>query len=144
MDIARPNVAKEKRRKRIIIGVVAALVLVAITVALSRLKPAAPPVEKNLVWMDVVKRGQMLRQVRGLGTLVPEEIRWIAARTSGRVDKIVLRPGAQVTHDSVILILANPDVEQSAASADSQLKAAEADLVGTRVQLESGILLAES
>src|SRR3982751_3933307 len=117
MDIARPNVAKEKRRKRIILGVVAALVLVAITVALSRLKPASPTVEKNLVWMDVVKRGPMIRQVRGLGTLVPEEIRWIAARTSGRVDKIVLRSGAPVQSGSLILVLANPDVEQAAANA---------------------------
>src|SRR5205085_7461852 len=96
MDIARPNVAKEKRRKRIIYAVITAGVLAAITVVIARLKPAAPTVEKNLVWMDQVKRGPMVRQVRGLGTLVPEEIRWIAARTQGRVDKIVIRPGAAV------------------------------------------------
>ncbi|MDB6095345.1 MAG: efflux transporter, family, subunit [Verrucomicrobia bacterium] len=144
MDIQRPDQTKAKRKKRILIAVISIVVLVAISVALARLKPAAPTVDKNIVWQGTVQRGQMLRQVRGLGTLVPEEIRWIAARTSGRVDKIVLRPGASVTPDSVILLLANPDVEQAAASADSQLKAAEADLVGTRVQLESGILLAES
>src|SRR5689334_5414755 len=96
MDIARPNAAKEKRKKRIIYGSVAAVVLIAITFGLSRLKPAAPTVERNLVWIDTVKRGPMVRQVRGLGTLVPEEIRWISARTQGRVDKIVLRPGAIV------------------------------------------------
>src|SRR5205085_9641428 len=109
-----------KRRKRIIYGSLAALALVGITVVLARLKPAAPTVEQNVLWPDTVKRGQMLRQVRGLGTLVPEEIRWIAARTQGRVDKIILRPGARVEPGSVILKLTNPDVEQAAANADSQ------------------------
>jgi len=144
MDIARPDQSKAKRKKRIIYASVGALVLIGITVLLARLKPAAPTVEKNLVWMDQVKRGQMLRQVRGLGTLVPEEIRWIAARTQGRVDKIILRPGAIVTPDSVILVLANPDVEQAAANADSQLRAGEADLANLKVQLQSGVLAAES
>src|SRR3954447_2099500 len=119
MDIARPNAAKEKRKKRIIYASVAALALAGITVALSRLKPAAPTVERSSVLIDTVKRGPMVRQVRGLGTLVPEEIRWIAARTQGRVDRIVLRPGAPVTPDSVILELTNPDVEQATANADS-------------------------
>ena len=144
MDIARPNVAKEKRKKRIIFGVIAALILIAITVGLGRLKQAAPPVEKNLVWMDQVKRGPMIRQVRGLGTLVPEEIRWIAARTSGRVDKIILRPGAMVQPGTLILVLANPDVEQAAANATSQLHAAEAQLTNLKVELESSLLGAES
>ncbi len=144
MDLARPDQTKAKRKKRIVYGTVAALALVAITFAPSRLRPAAPTVERNLVWIDAVKQGQMLRQVRGLGTLVPEEIRWIAARTQGRVDKILLRPGARVTPDSVILMLANPDVEQAAANADSQLKAAEAELSNLRVTVQSGVLQAES
>lgn len=144
MDIPRPDQSKAKRKKRIIYGVIAAVALVGITVLLGRLKPAAPTVERNLVWVDSVKRGQMLRQVRGLGTLVPEEIRWIAARTQGRVDRIILRPGAEVTPDSVILILANPDVEQAAANADSQLGAAEAALANLRVQLERDVLAAEA
>ena len=144
MDIARPDQSKAKRKKRIIYGVVAALALIGITVLLARLKPAAPTVERNLVWIDAVKRGQMLRNVRGLGTLVPEEIRWIAARTQGRVDKIILRPGATVTPDSVILMLANPDVEQAAANADSQLQAAEAELANLSVTLQSTVLQAES
>src|SRR5207302_7349599 len=127
MDIPRPGQTKAKRRKRIVHRVVAAAVLAGVSVLLVRLKPAAPTVEANPLWIDSVKRGQMLRQVRGLGTLVPEEIRWIAARTQGRVDKIILRPGAIVTPDSVILMLANPDVEQAAANADSQLHAAEAE-----------------
>ncbi|MBI3887050.1 MAG: RND transporter, partial [Opitutae bacterium] len=144
MDIPRPNAAKEKRRKRIIYGLVAAVVLTGITVALSRLKPAAPTVERNLVWIDTVKRGPMVRQVRGLGTLVPEEIRWIAARTQGRVDKIVLRPGANVEPGSLILQLTNPDVVSNAANADSQLRAAEAQLTNLRVQLQSQLLASES
>ena len=144
MDIARPDQSKAKRKKLIIYCTLGALVMVGVTVLLARLKPAAPTVDRNLVWIDTVKRGQMLRQVRGLGTLVPEEIRWIAARTQGRVDKIILRPGALVTPDSVILQLANPDVEQAAANADSQLKASEAELANLRVTIQSGVLAAES
>lgn len=144
MDIPRPDQTKARRRKRIIYGSLIGLALIAITIVLVRLKPAAPTVERNLVWIDTVKKGQMLRQVRGLGTLVPEEIRWIAARTQGRVDKIILRPGAQVTTESVILMLTNPDVEQAAANAESQLKAAEAELLNLKVTLQSGVLQAES
>jgi HlyD family secretion protein len=144
MDIPRPNAAKEKRKKRIIYGVIAAVALIGVTVALSRLKPAAPTVERNLVWIDTVKRGPMVRQVRGLGTLVPEEIRWIAARTQGRVDKIILRPGAVVEPGSLILELSNPDVESAAANAESQLRAAEAQLSNLKVQLESQLLQAEA
>src|ERR1043165_778691 len=96
MDIQRPDQSKAKRRKSIIYVSSAGLVLIGIPVVLANLKPAAPTVEANLLYPDTVKRGEMLRQVRGLGTLVPEEIRWIAARTQGKVDKIILRPGAPV------------------------------------------------
>jgi HlyD family secretion protein len=144
MDIARPNVAKEKRKKRIIYAVIAGVALLGITILISRLKPAAPTVEKNLVWMGEVKRGPMVRQVRGLGTLVPEEIRWIAARTQGRVDKIIIRPGAMVEPGTLIVELTNPDVVSAAANAKSQLQAAEAQLAGLRVTLESSLLQAES
>lgn len=144
MDIPRPNAAKEKRKKRIIYSSIAVVALVGITVALSRLKPAAPTVDRNLVWVDTVKRGPMVRQVRGLGTLVPEEIRWIAARTQGRVDKIILRPGATVEPGTLILELTNPDVESNAANAESQLRAAEAQLINLSTQLQSGLLAAEA
>lgn len=144
MDIARPNAAKEKRRKRIIYASITGIVLIGITVLLARLKPAAPTVERNLVWVGTVKRGPMVRQVRGLGTLVPEEIRWIAARTQGRVDKIILRPGAPVEPGTLILELTNPDVVSAAANAKSQLLAAEAQLANQRVQLESQLLQAEA
>ncbi|HZL45837.1 MAG TPA: HlyD family efflux transporter periplasmic adaptor subunit [Opitutaceae bacterium] len=144
MDIPRPNAAKEKRRKRIIIASIGAAALIGVTFALSRLKPAAPTVERNLVWIGDVKRGPMVRQVRGLGTLVPEEIRWIAARTDGRVDRIVLRPGAIVTPDSVILVLSNPTVMEAATSAESQLKSAEAELANFKMTLQKGVLDAEA
>ncbi len=144
MDIARPNAAKDKRKKRIIYASVAGVVLIGITVALSQLKPAAPTVERNLVWIDTVKGGPMVRQVRGLGTLVPEEIRWIAARTQGRVDKIVIRPGALVEPGTLILVLRNPDVVSAAANANSQLAAAEAQLASQRMTLESQLLAAEA
>jgi HlyD family secretion protein len=144
MDIPRPNAAKEKRRKRIIIASIVAVALIGVTFALSRLKPAAPTVDRNLVWIDTVKRGPMVRQVRGLGTLVPEEIRWIAARTEGRVDRIVLRPGAIVKPDSVILVLNNPTVVEAAISAVSQLKSAEAELGNLKVTVQKGVLDAEA
>lgn len=144
MDIPRPSQAKAKLRRRILIGAGAVAALVVITVVLARLKPAAPTVDRSLVWIDTVKRGDMVREVRGLGTLVPEDISWIAARTQARVERIVLRPGAVVRPDSVILIMSNPAVEQAAADADSQLKASEAELENLKVQLDSTILDAES
>ena len=144
MDIPRLDQTKAKRKKRIAYIVCAVVVLAGIAIALGRLKPAAPTVERNLVWIDTVKRGQMLRQVRGLGVLVPEEIRWIAARTSGRIERIVLRPGAKVTPDTVVLELANPDVIQAAANADSELKAAEAEYLNLQVTLQSAVLQAEA
>lgn len=144
MDIPRPSQAKAKRKKRILLGTLTALALVAATVGLSRLKPAAPTVDRNLVWVDEVKRGPMVRQVRGLGTLVPEKIRWVAARTQARVENIILRPGAMVEPDSVILVMTNPDVEQAAETSRSSLQAAEAQLTNIRVQLQSQLLQSES
>ncbi len=143
MDIARPDLARAKRKRRLINLVAVVLVLLVTTILISRLKPAVPTVDKNLVWLDTVKRGEMLRQVRGVGTLVPEEIRWIPARTQGRVERLVLRPGALVTADSVILVLANPSVQQAAVDAEADLKSAEAELTTFKVQLERGVLDAE-
>src|SRR3954466_10797744 len=113
VDIARPSQARKKRIRRILIGGGALAVVVLITVGVSRLKPAAPSVDRGTVWIDTVKRGSMLRQVRGSGTLVPEEIRWIPATTQGRVENILLRPGANVKPDTVILELSNPDLENA-------------------------------
>ena len=143
MDLHRTD-QNLRRRKRWILGVAIVIALSGITFAISRMKPAAPAVERNLVWIDTVKRGEMLREVRGLGTLVPEQMSWIAARSAGRVDRIDLQPGAIVKPDDVILVLSNPDVSQAAADAESQLKSAEADFRSFKVQLESGLLAAES
>lgn len=141
MDIARPSsVARAKKIRRIVYGGVAVVVLLLITLGLSRLKPAAPPVDRATVWIDTVKRGSMVRQVRGLGTLIPETTRWIAATTDGQVDRIVLRPPAQVTPDSVILILTNPQVEQEARNAELALMSAEAALANLRVTVANDLL----
>src|ERR687889_791727 len=120
VDIARSSdVIKKKKIRRALYATVGLVIIILITVGVSRLKPAAPSVERATVWIDVVKRGPMLRQVRGSGTLVPEEIRWISATTQGRVERILLRAGAQVTPSTVILELSNPDLEQ--AVKDAQL-----------------------
>src|SRR5471030_1848135 len=120
MDIARPSNAKQKRIKQIVYGAVGIVTVGLVTVGLSRLKPAAPTVERAVVWPDTVRRGPMVRQVRGLGTLVPEDIRWIPATTQGRVERILLRPsaGTMVKADSVILELSNPQLEQQLQDAD--------------------------
>jgi HlyD family secretion protein len=140
MDIARPSNAKRKRIKQAIYACVGLLAVVLVSVGLSRLKPAAPTVERAVVWPDSVKRGPMVRQVRGLGTLTPEDIRWIPATTQGRVEKIILRPGAQVKSGDVILELTNPQLEQQLQDASLKLQAAEAGLANIKVQLNNDLL----
>ena len=140
MDIARPSNAKQKRIRRAIYAGVGLLAVVLVSVGLSRLKPAAPTVERAVIWPDTVKRGGMVRQVRGLGTLTPEDIRWITATTAVRVEKIVLRPGSTVKPDSVILELSNPQLEQELMDAQLKLAAAEAGLANLRVQLQNDLL----
>jgi HlyD family secretion protein len=140
MDIARPSNARKKRIRQGIYAVVALLAIALVSVGLNRLKPAAPTVERAVVWPDTVKRGPMVRQVRGLGTLVPEDIRWIPATTQARVEIIVLRPGTQVKPDSVILELSNPQLDQELMDAELKLKGAEAGLANLRVQLQNDLL----
>lgn len=137
MDIPRPDQARKKRRRRIaaLLGGLALITL--ITVGLAQLKPAAPPVERGSLLFDTVKRGQLLRQVRGNGTLVPQEIRWIPTINQGRVERIVILPGARVKADTVLVELSNPDVTQAAFDAESLVKTAEADMANLRVQLDS-------
>jgi HlyD family secretion protein len=127
---------RRQRRRWLLAGGVIALLAV-VTIGLSRLQPAAPSVEKSTLFMDTVKRGEMLRQVRGNGTLVPEDIRWIPTVNAGRVERILVLPGACVTPDTVLVELSNPEVEQAAFDAESQFKAAKADLANLRVQLAS-------
>lgn len=140
VDIPRPDQARKRRMKRAAYAVAGITALLLVTVGVSRLKPAAPSVDRATVWVDTVKRGPMLRQVRGTGTLVPEDIRWIPAVTDGRVERIVVRPGAVVTPDTVILELSNPELNQSVLEAGLQLRASEAQLQNRRVELESQLL----
>jgi HlyD family secretion protein len=144
MDVPRAGVAKKKRQKRIMIGGAVVLALIAATFGLSQLKPAVPSIDRSTVWIDTVKRGPMIRQVRGLGLLVPEEIRWIAARTEARVDKIIVRPGARVEPDTILLELTSPEVEQAARDAESQFAAAEAELTTLRASLQRELLEQEA
>jgi HlyD family secretion protein len=145
VDIARsPSVIRKKKVRRGIYTAAALVALILVTVGVSRLKPAAPSVERSVVWVDTVKRGQMVRQVRGAGTLVPEDIRWIPATTQGRVDRILLRPGAQVTPGTVILELSNPDLEQAVQEAQLALQSARASYENRRAELESSLLAQES
>ena len=144
VDIARPNQAKKKRVKRIIWASVAVVAVAAISLGVSRLKPAAPSVDRAVVWIDSVKRGPMLRQVRGSGTLVPEDIRWITMQAQGRVERIVLRPGAVVTPDTVILELSNPELEQSVRAAQLDYQSAQAAFTNRKAELESSLLSQEA
>jgi len=137
MDIARPDQARRRGRKRLLLGLTGLVFIAAVTVGLAQLKPAAPTVEKSSIWMDTVKRGQMLRQVRGNGTLVPEQIQFVQADTDGRVERILVLPGAEVKPDTILLELSNPELKQAAFDAEWQLKAAEALLTKLKVQLES-------
>ncbi len=140
MDIARPSNARAKLIKRIVVGSVAILFIAGVSYGLTRLRPAAPAVDRATVWSDEVKRGAMLREVRGLGTLVPEDIQWIPAQTEGQVEKIVLRPGAIVKPDSIILELTNLTLKRDVLDAEFQLKAAESDYSSLKVQLSSELL----
>jgi HlyD family secretion protein len=141
VDIARPESVKRKKKiRRIIYAVVALAAVAGISFGVSRLSPAAPGVERATVWIDTVKRGPMVRQVRGSGTLVPENIRWITATTSGRIEKRLLRPGATVTPNSVILVMSNPDLQQAATTAELAWKSAQATLENRRATLQSDLL----
>ncbi len=137
MDIPRPDLKQTRRRRRAVIGAAVVAGVVLATVALTRLEPAAPTVERATLWIGEVERGEMRREVRGTGTLVPEEVRWIPAQTSGTVERRLLEPGAVVEPTSVILVLSNPQVEQEAFDAASGLEVARAQLDQVRAQLES-------
>src|SRR3977135_865434 len=140
MDIQRPTQPTDKKIKRIAYVTVAVLLCAGVTLALSRLKPAAPSVDGSTIWPDTVKRGPMLREVRGLGTLVPEDIHWIPAQTAARVDKIVIRPGHLVQPDTVILEMSNPELQRDVLDAEYALKAAEANYANLKVQVDSDLM----
>jgi HlyD family secretion protein len=137
MDVSRAGFIERRRRRRWIFGACALVALVTVSVAVSRLKPAPISVERETVYFGTVERGSMLRQVWGHGTLVPIELRWIPAQTRGRVERVLLRPGARVEPGSVILELSNPEVERAALDAGQALVRAEAELASLRVMLGS-------
>ena len=134
MDIPREP---PRKRRRYVYGGIALGVILLLTMALSRLEPAPPTVERATLWIDSVRRGEMVRQVRGPGTLVPEQIRWVSAVTAGRVEKLPVRPGQVVEEGTLLLELTNPDVQLEALEAQQQLSEAEADLVNVRTALET-------
>jgi HlyD family secretion protein len=136
LDIPR---APRPNRKPYIYGAVA-IALVAATVGFSQLRPAAPTIEGGPLWTDVVKRGPMVRQVRGTGTLVPEQIRWISALTAGRIERILVQSGTPVDENTELLELSNPDVQLEALDADRQLNLAQSSLASLEASLENGVL----
>src|SRR5246500_2897291 len=142
MDIARPEFKKQKRKRQIIWAAIGVVCLAGVTIGVSRLKPAAPEVERSTVWTDTVKRGPMLRQVRGIGSLIPSQefTRQIPAETEATVVRILKLPGSQVKSDTVLLEMSNPQVEQAAVDASLQLKAAEAEYQSLRVTLQSNLM----
>ncbi len=138
MDIKRPGKSKLKRRIRNAVLIVIGLVAIAgITFGLTKLKPAAPTLDRSTAVIDTVKRGQMLRQVRGIGTLVPQLTRWVPAPADGRVERILIQAGVEVGADTVIAELSNPQMEQQAMDAEFQVKASQADAEALSVRLES-------
>jgi multidrug efflux pump subunit AcrA (membrane-fusion protein) len=142
MDIARPDIRRKMLRRRWLLGVLIFAGVVAGSFAVARLKPAAPSVDRSTVWTDVVKRGPMVRQVRGLGTLVPREdsIELIPAQTEATVVRIRVLPGAKVTPDTVLMDLSDPQLQQELTNAQLQLTAAQADYKSLQATLESGLM----
>jgi HlyD family secretion protein len=142
MDIARPEFKERKRRRQVAIAAVVIMVVAALTVVVYRLRPAAPTVERGTVWTDSVKRGSMLRQVRGIGSLVPsqESVLQIPAETEATIIRIRMLPGSLVHSDSVLVEMSDPQVEQAAVDAHLQWKAAEAEYQSQRMKLESDLM----
>lgn len=135
MDVQRKGASRNRMIRRGIYAAVVIICAIPLTIFMKRLKPAAPPVERATVWIDSVKRGPMLRQVRGLGVLKPEEVLFIPAATDGRVEKILVRPGTAVKADTVLIELSNPQLQLDAVDIDWQIKAAEASFTDLRVRL---------
>ncbi len=140
MDIQRPDQSKKRRRNRILYSIAAVVVLAAISLAVSRLQPAPPTVDKGTVYIGTVHRGNMLRQVRGLGTLVPEEISWIPAQSAGRIEKRLVLPGTAVQANTVLLVMSNPSLIQQALSAKYAYKAAQANYNNLKAQLDAQVM----
>jgi HlyD family secretion protein len=146
MDISRPDLKAKKRKRQVVTIAVGVVVLAAVTFLVMRLKPAAPTVDRSTVWTDTVKRGPMVRQVRGLGTLVPREdaIRQIPAQTEATVVRILTLPGSEVKPDTILLELSDPQATQQALDAELSLKSARADLRNVQVKVQSDLMAQKS
>src|ERR1700729_3250796 len=146
MDISRPDLKAKKRKRQALAIAVGVVVLAVVTFLVMRLKPASPTVDRSVVWTDTVKRGPMIRQVRGLGTLVPREdaIRQIPAQTEDTVVRILTLPGSIVKPDTVLLELADPQATQQALDAELSLKSARADLRNVQVKVQSDLMAQKS
>src|SRR6185295_14567181 len=141
MDVKRdPAILRKKKIRRTILWSFVGVLVIVVSAAVMKLKPAAPSVAYNTLWFGTVKRGPMVREVRGAGQLTPEDIRWVTATTSGRVQRIVLRPGAQVKEGTVIVEMTNPDIEQAVKNAKVQMESATAQLAKSTSDLEQSIL----
>ncbi len=144
MDIERPDLKKAKRKRRIFYAVIGSGLLATAWVGLSQLEPAVPSLDQGSVWVDTVKRGPLLREVRGIGVLAPEENRLISAQTTGRVERLLIFPGTRVEIDTVILVMNNPQLEQEVENARLELRASETELVSIEVELEGRMLEMEA
>ena len=140
VDIQRPGYARKKRLLRTLYGSLLVISLLAVTWAFSRLEPALPGVDRASVWVGEVERGSMIIEVRGNGTLVPEEIRWIAASTGGRVEGIPVLPGSFVRANTTLVVLDNPELEREALGADLELQRGIAELEYLKVDLQRQLL----
>jgi len=146
MDISRPDLKAKKRRRQALTIAIGVVLLAGITFLVMRLKPAAPTVDRSVVWTDIVKRGPMVRQVRGLGTLVPREdaIRQIPAQSEATVVRILTLPGSDVKADTVLMELSDPQLSQEALDAELSLRSARADLSNVQVKVQSDLMAQKS
>ena len=144
MDVPRPKATRSRRIRMIAFALAGVALATVITVALARLKPADPTVDSDMVWRGKVERGPMLREVRGTGTLVPEEVRWIPAATDGQVERLLAQPGSVVQADTVLVEMSNPELLLAAQDAEFRLQASRSELARLRVQLKSEILAQEA
>jgi HlyD family secretion protein len=140
MDIVRDDLKRKRRRRRWSYSAAAAAAVIGLGIFLAMLKPAAPSVERAALYIDSVERGELLLQVRGPGVLVPREIRWVAAASEARVDRVLVKPGAVVTADTALVEMSNPELAQDVSEARAEVTAAEADYAALRVQLQSQVL----
>lgn len=140
MDIANPQLKRRKRHKRLLLSGIGAIVVLVVAVIVFRLGPALPVAERSSLWIGKVEHGDMLREVRATGTLIPRHKRWIAAATAAQVEQILVWPGSKVAPDTVLMRLSNPEVADALRNAKAKVAAAEAEVASRRAELQSQLL----